>query len=52
MTPRIGARVGLAAAPLDAATASASPASTKVVVKRAANPVIPRTECPKKPRTV
>jgi hypothetical protein len=48
----IGVRAGPAAAPLAVAPASASPASTKIVVKRAANPVIPATECPKEPRTV
>ena len=50
-TPRIRARAGLPAAPLDAVTASASPASTRIFVKRAAIPLIRWDRVPEKDDT-
>jgi hypothetical protein len=47
-TPRIRMWTELAALALDAVTAIASAASTRILVKRAPKLLIPRTECPKK----
>src|SRR3954452_20080881 len=47
-TPLIRPRCELAALPLDAVTARSSAASASSVIERVANPVIPRTECPKR----